>query len=85
MNYLDAAEYAKYGLEATTAEGWVKAASALMNAHCRRETLALTQYRERLSLSVGRNTVRLSYLPLAAVAPASTPIVSARARYASAR
>jgi hypothetical protein len=82
MTYLSPAEFENYGLEATTAVGWVAAASALINAHCRRETLAVTQYRERLGLSSGRNTVRLSYLPLAAVAPATTPIVSARARYA---
>ncbi len=85
MNYLSAAEYEKYGLEATTAEGWVTAASALINAHCRRETLGAAEYRERLGLSSGRNTVHLSYLPLAAVAPASTPIVAARARYATPR
>src|SRR5579864_2797615 len=85
MNYLSPAEYEKYGLEATTAEAWVTAASALINAHCRRETLEMAQYRERLGLSSGRNSVRLSYLPLAAVAPATTPIVSARARYATAR
>jgi hypothetical protein len=85
MNYLSVAEYENYGLEATTAEGWVTAASALINAHCRRETLAVAEYRERLGLSSGRNTVHLSYLPLAAVAPASTPIVSARARYATPR
>jgi hypothetical protein len=30
----------------------------------------------------GRNTVRLTYLPLAALAPAISPIVAARARYA---
>lgn len=85
MNYLSAGEYGRYGLEATTAEGWVTAASALINAHCRRETLEVAQYRERLGLSSGRSSVRLSYLPLSAVAPASTPIVSARARYATAR
>jgi hypothetical protein len=85
MNYLSAAEYERYGLEATTAEGWVRAASALINAHCRRETLEVAEYRERLVLSSGRSSVRLSYLPLAAVAPASTAIVSARARYATAR
>jgi hypothetical protein len=85
MNYLSAAEFEKYGLEATTAEAWVTAASALINAHCRRETLMVAQYQERLGLSSGRNSVRLSYLPLAAVAPATTPIVSARARYATAR
>ena len=85
MTYLSPAEFENYGLEATTAVGWVAAASALINAHCRRETLAVTQYRERLGLSSGRKSVRLSYLPLAALAPASTPMVSARARYATPR
>lgn len=85
MNYLNAAELEKYNLEATTAEGWVSAASALINAHCRRETLMVTQYSERLGMSSGRNCVRLSYLPLAVVTPATTPIISARARYATAR
>ena len=85
MNYLSPAEYENYGLEARTAEGWVTAASALINAHCRRETLGVAAYRERLGLSSGRKSVRLSYLPLAALAPASTPMVSARARYATPR
>lgn len=85
MNYLNAAELEKYGLEAMTAEGWVSAASALIDAHCRRETLMIAQYQERLGLSSGRNCVRLTYLPLAVVAPATTPIISARARYAPAR
>lgn len=85
MNYLKAAEFEKYQLQATTAEGWVSAASALIDAHCRRETLMVTQYRERLGISSGRNCVRLTYLPLAVAEAATTPIISARARYAAAR
>jgi hypothetical protein len=82
MNYLSPSEYATYGLEATTPAAWVTAASALIDAHCRRATLAVAQYEERLRIQAGRNTVRLTYVPLAPVAPALTPIVSARGRYA---
>jgi hypothetical protein len=63
----------------------VSSASALIDAHCRRSTLEVAQYCERLRLAGGRNTVRLSYLPLAVVAPATIPFVSARARYAQPR
>jgi len=42
----------------------------------------VAQYEERLRIAAGRNTVRVTYVPLAAVAPATTPIVSARGRYA---
>ena len=85
MNYLDPSEYVAYGLEATTAAAWVTAASAIVDAHCRRATLEIAQYTERLRVAVGRNAVRLTYLPLAVVAPATSPIVSARARYAAPR
>ena len=85
MNYLQPSEYEVYGLEATTAPAWVNAASAIVDAHCRRATLSVAQYTERLLLTTGRNTVRLTYLPLAAVAPATSAIASARARYASPR
>ena len=85
MNYLSPSEYESYGLEATTPGAWVAAASAVMDAHCRRATLAVAQYTERLRLMSGRNTVRLTYLPLTAVAPATSPLISARARYAMPR
>lgn len=85
MNYLQPSEYEKYGLEATTAPAWITAASAIEDAHCRRATLGVSQYTERLRVVTGRNTVRLTYLPLVAVAPASSAIVSARARYADPR
>jgi hypothetical protein len=82
MNYLSPSEYEGYGLEPTTHAAWVTAASSVIDAHCRRATLGVAQYTERLRVVSGRNAFRLSYLPLAAVAPASSPILSARARYA---
>jgi len=85
MNYLEPSEYEAYGLEATTAAAWVIAASAIVDAHCRRATLGVAQYTERLLVMTGRNTVRLTYLPLAVVAPGTSPFVSARARFASPR
>jgi hypothetical protein len=82
MNYISPSEYETYGLETTTTAAWVTSASAVIDAHCRRATLAVAQYEERRRMTAGRNTVRLSYLPLATVAPAATPIVSAQGRYA---
>ncbi len=81
MNYLQPSEYEAYGLEATTALAWVTAASAIVDSHCRRTTLAVNQYTERLRTETGQRPVRLTYLPLVAVAPATSPIVSAQARY----
>jgi len=82
MNYLSQSEYEVYGVEAKTPESWTAAASSLIDAHCRRPTLAVASYVERLRLRAGRNTVRLTYLPLTPVAPATSPIVSVRGRYA---
>ena len=81
MNYLDATEYLTYGLEATTDSSWVTAASAIIDAHCRRTTLGVNQYEERLKLAPELNTVRLSYLPLVTLAPAETPIITLQGRY----
>ena len=81
MNYLETAEYLTYGLEATTDPSWVTAASAIIDAHCRRATLGVHQYEERLKMLPELSTVRLSYLPLTTVAPASSPIVSLQGRY----
>lgn len=85
MTYISSSEYETYGLESTIAEAWIAAASALIDAHCRRATLAIAQYTERLRIANGRNTVRVSYLPLATPADATSPITSARARYAMPR
>jgi hypothetical protein len=82
MTYINADEYEAHGLETTTPAALVTAASSLIDAHCRRPTLAVSQYVERLRLRPGRGAARLSYLPLAAVAPATTPIVAARGRFA---
>jgi len=81
MIYLAPSEYELYGLDATTPAAFVAAASALIDAHCRRATLAVAQYEERLRIAADRNTVRLTYIPLAVVSPAVTPIVSAQGRY----
>src|ERR1035438_7003599 len=53
MNYLQPSEYELYGLETTTALSWVTAASAIVDAHCRRVTLAVNQYTERLRTNSG--------------------------------
>jgi hypothetical protein len=82
MNYLQPSEYETYGLEATTCLAWVTAASALIDAHCKRITLAINQYTQRLRTDNGQRPVQLTYLPLSIVAPATSPIVSARGRYA---
>jgi hypothetical protein len=78
MNYLSPSEYEEYGLEVATPESWIAAASKLIDAHCRRATLAVASYTERLRVTAGRNSVRLSYLPLAGAAP----ITAARGRFA---
>jgi hypothetical protein len=85
MNYLSAAEYQAYGLEATTGPSWITAASMVIDSYCRRATLAVAQYAERLRVAAGRNTVRLTYLPLAIVAPAASPLITVRGRYATPR
>ena len=84
MNYLQPSEYELYGLEATTDVAWVTGASAIIDSHCGRPTLAINQYVERL-LTDGQRPVQLAYLPLAVLAPATSPFVSARARYAAPR
>lgn len=85
MNYLQPSEYELYGLESTTALSWVTSASAIVDAHCRRITLAVSQYTERLRTENGHRPLRLTYLPLNPLEPATSPIVSAQARYATPR
>ncbi|MDR3736001.1 MAG: hypothetical protein P4L10_10760 [Acidobacteriaceae bacterium] len=80
MGYLQASEYTLYGLTAETRDDLVTTASALIDAYCKRTTLLTAQYTERLRVTAGARTVRLSTLPLVAVAPATTPLVSVRAR-----
>ena len=85
MNYLAPSDYEGYGLEATTPAAWVTAASSVIDGHCRRATLGVAQYEERLRTTAGRNRVRVTYVPLVAVAPAASAIVTARGRYAMPR
>ena len=85
MGYLQPSEYTAYGLAAETGDDWITTASALMDAYCMRTTLNPAQYVERLRLTAGARTVLLSYLPLAAVAPATSPLVSVQARFAAPR
>ena len=80
MAYLSADEYTLFGLEETTPDSLVIAASDLIDAHCRRKGFGIAQYMERFRVGRSR-TVRLSYLPLAAASGATSPIVLARGRY----
>lgn len=81
MGYLQPSQYAGYGLSADVSDDWVTVASAMIDAHCRRVSLNPTQYTERLRIVEQSQTARLSYLPLAPIAPAASPLVSVRARY----
>jgi hypothetical protein len=85
MAYLEPADYTNYGLPAGTTADWITAASALVNSFCRRPDLNVVEYTERLRLTSGAQSVRLSYLPLAALGPATTPIVNIEGRYARPR
>ena len=85
MGYLQPTEYTSYGLSAETGDEWIEIASKMIDAHCRRPSLNPTQYVERMRIVSGSQTVLLSYRPLAAIAPATTPLVSVTARYARPR
>jgi hypothetical protein len=85
MGYLQPTDYINFGLDPATTDDWVTAASTLMESYCRRTSLNPVQYVERMRLTEGAQTVRLTYLPLAAVAPATSPLVSINARYARPR
>jgi hypothetical protein len=81
VGYLLPAEYVQYGLTAETTDDWVTMASALMEAYCRRPSLMITEYVERMRLTAGAQTARLSYRPLAALAGAASALVGVRVRY----
>jgi hypothetical protein len=72
-------------LPAGTTADWITAATALINSYCRRPDLNIIQYSERLRVTAGLNTVRLTYLPLSPAGSAATPIVSLQGRYAKPR
>jgi hypothetical protein len=81
MAYLLPADYLNYGLPAGTTPDWVTAATALINSYCRRPDLNVIQYTERLRMVSGSQTVLLSYLPLTALAPSTSPLVTIEGRY----
>lgn len=81
MGYLLPAEYVQYGLTAETTDDWVTMASVLIEAYCRRPSLLVTEYVERMRLTAGAQTVRLSYRPLAAAVGAASPLVGVNVRY----
>ncbi len=81
MGYLQSTDYENYGLAADTTDDWITVASALMENYCRRTSLNVTQYTERLRLTAGSQSVQLTYLPLAALPPASLPLLSVQARF----
>ena len=85
MAYLEPADYPNYGLPDGTSADWIGSATALINSFCRRPDLNVVQYTERLRLTSGSQVVRLTYLPLATLPPASTPVVSLEGRYGKPR
>jgi hypothetical protein len=81
MGYLCPTEYVAYGLTAETTDDWVTMASALIEAHCRRQSLLVTEYVERMRLTASSQAVRLSYLPLTPLGTAASALVGVRVRY----
>jgi hypothetical protein len=75
MAYLEPSEYVTFGLSVETADAWVAAASAMIDAHCRRCSLLQTTYTERLRVTRPWGTVQLTYGPAAQV-------TAVQARYA---
>jgi hypothetical protein len=85
MAYLQPTDYPTYGLPAGTTADWITAATALINSYCRRPDLNIVQYTERSRITSGSQTVLLSYLPLAPLSPAGSPLVSIQGRFARPR
>jgi len=85
MPYLQPADYSSYGLPDSTTSDWVAAATALINSYCRRPDLNITQYTERLRVVSGSRTARLTYLPLAPLGTAASPLITIQGRYGKPR
>lgn len=80
MGYLLPSEYVAYGLAVDTPDALVAMASGLIEAHCRRPTLMAATYTQRLRLTAGTQTARLSYGPLNGAA-----VQTVQARYTQPR
>lgn len=85
MGYLQSSEYINYGLAPDTTDDWITVASALIETYCRRSSLAVTQYVERLRLTSRAQTAQLTYLPLVAVQPSASPLITTQARFSQPR
>jgi len=85
MPYLQPADYASFGLPDTTSSDWITVATALINSFCRRPDLNIMRYSERLRVVSGSRTVQLSYLPLAPLGSATSPLVTLEGRIAKLR
>ena len=85
MAYLLPADYSNYGLPAATTPDWITAATALINSFCRRPDLNVIQYVERSRIVSCAQTVLLSYLPLAPLGLATSPLVAIEGKYGRSR
>lgn len=81
MQYLADSEYETYGLEAATPAALVASASSLIDSLCRRPSLGVTQYSERVRIAPETGRARLTYLPLCPAEGSSSPLVKVRVRY----
>ena len=79
MQYLNASDYIPFGLSADLSDDLVTAASALIDSFCKRPSLGITQYVERLR-PARRGSVQLSNTPLAASTAGASPLVQVRGR-----
>lgn len=80
MNYIDPAEYLGYGLSEETPDSLVAAASAMIDGYCRRPSLGVTVYVERLRVGRDRQTVRLSHGPVVSADGVALPVTACRVR-----
>ncbi len=72
MVYLEPGDYVRYGLDEETPDALVAAASALVDAFCRRASLGVTTCVERLRFARDGRTLRLSYGPVIAITACRT-------------
>lgn len=79
MQYLSPSDYIPFGLSADLSDDLVTAASALIDSFCKRPSLGITQYVERLRLE-RRSSVQVSHTPLAAATTGASPLVLVRGR-----
>ena len=72
MVYLEPGDYVRYGLDEETPDALVAAASALVDAFCRRASLGVSTCVERLRFARDGRTLRLSYGPVIAITACRT-------------